>query len=92
MPAFKPIQSFYAPISAGSMAHTGAIPQSNVSYTTISASPRSGARLVRTSPIQGTVTGPSGYLPVALNNITVPSTRPKGGPVLPSNWVNDQKV
>lgn len=49
----RPVQGFFAPISAGGMPHVGAIPGSNVSWNTIHPIPVIGGGNV---PIQGPVT------------------------------------
>jgi hypothetical protein len=67
------VRPFYSPISAGSMAHTGPMPQSNVQYHTVTphVSGVITKRLVSTGP--STVLGPRGLMPPSLHPVIHPT-------------------
>jgi len=74
------VQPFYSPISAGSMAHVGAIPQANVAYHVVSSNPGQGiTRITPTSPLPGPIKVPGGSYPAPLQPVHFP--RPVGGPI-----------
>lgn len=85
MPLVKP---FYAPISSGSMAHTGPIPQSNVAYTTISSNPARGT--IHAQPVAPIIRVGQGYYPTTHTPIQPPHIPVAGTPIFPVNWVHVQ--
>jgi hypothetical protein len=99
MALVNPVQPFYAPISAGSMAHVGAIPATHVSYHVISPVQAPGnihsVGVQRVSPLPQPITGPQGNLPVSVTPIRMPIQIPKrvGGAqpnatLSSANWVS----
>lgn len=93
------LKPFYAPISAGSMAHTGAIPQSNVTYQTIT--PHSGVHSVGIvgvnttnalpSPISNPIKVGQGHYPVSVTPIAFPRPGVSNDVRLP-NYFNHQNI
>jgi len=87
------VKPFYAPISSGSMAHTGAIPQGNISYHVVA--PQPGGHLVgvrTTSPLPyKPIMAPRGYMPVSLTPVNIPRANPVWGPNGP-NMVNHHNI
>lgn len=87
------VKPFYAPISAGSMAHTGPVPHANISYHVISPIRAGGLQRVHTSsplPAQPIMT-PRGHMPVSLQPVHVPRANPVWGPNGP-NTVNPHNI
>ena len=98
-----PVQPFYSPISAGSMAHVGPIPQSNVTFNTVHpvpvigqpimsplqpiTNPRQPIRVVPRTPLAPIQHVPGGQYPVTYQPVNIPRPAPPSGS-RPPNWVN----